>query len=184
MTKENAYKILDDRIEFDFYNLFFSSLHKDRIVTLDRINAVDLTTSPHSLIIDNREIIFLNHNDTDSLETFAVKNNIPLSTHFDTWAILTRDYLDTELDEQIIKEQDEKLESIGISQNEFKDISNEIEWTMFGTMEWAYLGLWDVFAMKQYRNPFYRFFGKSFYWKLMAIGLKGSEYEYRPKSSR
>jgi hypothetical protein len=97
---------------------------------------------------------------------------------------LTRDYLDTELDEQIIKEQDEKLESIGISQNEFKDISNEIEWTMFGTMEWAYLGLWDVFAMKQYRNPFYRFFGKSFYWKLMAIGLKGSEYEYRPKSSR
>lgn len=102
MTKENTYKIYDNRIEFQFYNLFFSSLHKDRIVTLDRINAVDLNTSPHSLIIDNREIVFLNHNDTTSLETFAVNNKISLSTHCDTWAILTREYLDTELDEQTI----------------------------------------------------------------------------------
>lgn len=111
MKKEKAYKILDNRIEFKFYNLFFSSLHKDKIVTLDRINAIDLNTSPHSLIIDNREIIFLNHNDTNSLAPFAVKNKIPLSTHFDTWAILTRDYLDTPFDEQTLKEQDKKTGS-------------------------------------------------------------------------
>jgi hypothetical protein len=48
---------------------------------------------------------------------------------------------------------------------------------MFGTMEWVYLGLWDVLAMKQDRNPFYRLFGKNYYWRLMEIGLKGSEYE-------
>lgn len=183
MTKENSYKILDDRIEFQFYNLFFSSLHKDRIVTLDRINAIDLNTSPHSLIIDNREIIFLNHNDTNSLETFAVNNKISHSTHFDTWAILTRDYLDTQLDEQTLAEQDKKLEAIGIDQNVFKKISKGLWWTMFGTIESAYLGLWDVFAMKQDRNPLYRLYGKSYYWKLMAIGLKGSEYENRHKSS-
>lgn len=183
MTKENAYKILDDRIVFDFYNLYFSSLHKDNVVTLSRINAVDLNTSPHSLIIDNREIIFLNHNDTNSLASFSTKNKIPRSTHFDTWAILTRDYLDTKLDEQILKEQDEKLKSIGIYQNEFKKISKELRCTIFGTMEWAYLGLWDVFAMKQNRNPLYRLNGKGYYWKLMAIGLKGSEYEIRQKSN-
>jgi hypothetical protein len=176
MTKENIYKILDNRIEFQFYNLFFSSLHKEGIITIDRINAIDLNTSPHSLIIDNREIIFLNHTDTHSLETFAIKNKIPHSTHFDTWAILTRDYLDTELDEPTLKEQDKKLEAIGIDQNEFKKISKGLWWTMVGTMEWAYLGLWDVFAMKQYRNPLYRFYGKSYYWRLMAIALKGSEY--------
>ena len=183
MTKENAYKILDDRIEFEFYNLFFSSLHKDRIITLDRINAVDLNTSPHSFIIDNREIVFLNHKDTNSLEPFAVKNKIPLSTHFDIWAILTRDYLDTQLDEQTLEEQDKKLEAVGIDKNEFKKISKGLWWTMFGTMEWAHLGLWDVLAMKQYRNPLYRLYGKSYYWKLMAIGLKGSEYDNRKKSS-
>jgi hypothetical protein len=180
MIKDNEYQILDNRIEFEYYNLFYSSLHQDGIVTLDRINAVDLNTSPHSLIIDNREIIFLNHNDTNSLKTFALKNKISLSTHFDTWAILTRDYLDTELDQQTLIEQDKKIEAIGIDQNEFKKISKELWWTMSGTMEWAYLGLWDVFALKQNRNPLYRFYGKGYYWKLMAIGLKGSEYE-KPK---
>jgi hypothetical protein len=182
MTKENSYKILDDRIEFDFYNLYFSSLHKDKVVTLDRINAVDLNTSPHSLIIDNREIIFLNHNDANSLESFAVKNKIPLSTHIDTWSILTRDYLDTQLDDQTLKEQDESLKSVGIDQYEFQKISKGLWWTMVGTMEWTYLGLWDVFALKQYRNPLYRLYGKGYYWKLMAIGLKGSEYEIGQKN--
>ncbi len=179
MTKENTYKIHDDRIEFDFYNLYFSSVHKDKIVTLNRINAVDLNTRPHSLIIDNREIIFLNHSDTNSLEPFAIKNKIPLSTHLDTWAILTREYLDTQLDEKTLKEQDEKLHAIGIDQNDFKKISKGLWWTMCYTMEWIYLGLWDVFAMKQHRNPLYRLYGKSYYWKLMKIGLKGSEYDNR-----
>ncbi|MEO0528583.1 MAG: hypothetical protein AAFZ89_15225, partial [Bacteroidota bacterium] len=108
MTKENSYKIYDDRIEFEFYNLFFSSLHNNKMVTLDRINAVDLNTSPHSLIIDGKEIIFLNHDDTHSLETFALKNKIPVSTHLDTWAILTRDYLDTQLDQKTLNEQNQK----------------------------------------------------------------------------
>ena len=75
MTKDNKYKIHEDYIEFQFYNLFFSSLHENKIVTLDRINAIDLNTSPQSLIIDNREIIFLNHNDTESLILFATKKS-------------------------------------------------------------------------------------------------------------
>ena len=177
MTKDNKYKIHEDYIEFQFYNLFFSSLHENKIVTLDRINAIDLNTSPQSLIIDNREIIFLNHNDTESLILFATKNKIPLSTHFDTWSILTRDYLDTQLGEKTIINQDKQLESIGINQKKFKKISKEICWTMVGTFEWVYLGLWDLLAMKQYRNPLYRFYGQKYYWKVMKIGLKGSIYE-------
>ncbi len=174
MIKDNVYKILDDRIEFRFYNLFFSSLHKNGSVTLDRINAIDLNTIPHSIIIDHKEIIFLNHGDTNSLALFAAKNKIPISSHIDTWAIITRDYLDTQLDEKTLNEQNKQLESIGFNQNQFKQISKRLWWTLFGTIEWAYLGLWDVLALKQYRNPLYRFYGKSYYWKLMKIGLKGS----------
>ena len=179
MTKENKYVIHENRIEYLYYNLYFSSLHRDNIVSINRINAVDLNTSPHSLIIDNREIVFLNHNDTNSLETFAVKNHIPFSTHIDTWAILTRDYLDTQFDDILLNEQNNKLKTIGIDQNEFKKILKDLRWTMFGTMEWNYLGLWDVLAMKQNRNPFYRFVGNDYYWKLMKIGLKGSEFVKR-----
>jgi len=177
MIKENRYKIGDDRIEFEFYNLLFSSLHKNKVVSLDRINAIDLQTFPHSIIIDKKEIIFINHTDKNSLETFAIKNKIPCSTHIDAWEILTRDYLDTQIDEHTLHMQNEKLQAIGIDQNEFKEISKELYWTLVGTWEWKYLGLWDVLAMKQSRNLWYRFFGKNYYWKLMKIGLKGSEYE-------
>ena len=121
--KTNSYSVFDDRIEFHFYNLFFSSLHKNRTITLDRINAIDLRTSPYSMIIDNKEIVFLNQNETTSLETFATQNRIPLSTHVDTWAILTRDYTEDQLDSRTIDEQNKRLASIGIDQAEFKKIS-------------------------------------------------------------
>lgn len=177
MTKENKYIIHEDCIEYTFYNLFFSSLHTNRKISLDRVNAIDLNTSPHSLIIDNREIVFLNHDDTKSLEAFATKNKIPYSTHIDTWAILTRDYLDTQPEEKTIGEQDRELAAAGIDNKTFKKINREIWWTMFGTMEWTYLGLWDLLAMKQYRNPIYSLYGRKYYWRVMEIALKGSEYK-------
>lgn len=176
MIKNNEYIIHDNFIEYKFYNLYFSSLHKNCIVTLDRINAINLKTSPHSLIIDNKEIIFLNHNDTNSLESFALKNNIAHSTHIDTWSILMRDYLDTQFDHNVIEKQDKQLEQIGINKMAFEKISEDIKWTMFGIMEWSYIGLWDLLATKQYRNPFYILFGRKYYWKVMNIALKGSEY--------
>ncbi len=177
MTKPNYYEIKAKSIEFQSYNLFFSSLHKNRILTLDRINAVDLKTSPHSLIIDNREIVFLNHDDTNSLEAFATRNQIPQSQHLDTWSIILRNYLDTHLEKKIIADQDRQLEIVGISQGECENLSREIRWTMLGTMEWAYLGLWDVLALKQHRNPFYRFIGEKFYWRTMEVALRGCQHQ-------
>lgn len=75
MTKENKHTILSDKIEFQFYNLHFSSLHRGSIVTRERINAIDLNTFPHSLIIDKREIIFLNHNRASSSQRHIGKPN-------------------------------------------------------------------------------------------------------------
>ena len=71
----------------------------------------------------------------------------------------------------------EIVEEVGFDQKEFKKISKWLWWTLFYTTEWAYLGLWDILAMKQYRNPFYKFYGKNYYWKVMSISLKGSEHE-------
>jgi len=72
-----------------------------------------------------------------------------------------------------------KLKLIGIGQNEFGEINIGFWFTMFFTTEWVYLGLWDVFARKQNRNPFYRYSGKNYYLKLMKIGLQGSGYELK-----
>lgn len=179
MIKENVYEILGNSIKFQYYNLFFSTLHKVSTITSDRINAVDLYTSPPSLIIDNGEIIFLNHNDTPLLTEFATGNNVPLTTHIDTWSMLTRDYLDTEWNNETIIAQNEQLAGVGIDQNEFKKISKALKPILLGTLEWTYLGLWDVLAMKQQRDPLYRFFGKKYYWQAMSLALKGSGYEIK-----
>lgn len=179
MIKENRYIVHDTAIEYTFYNLFFSSLHQEKSVPVNRINAIDLSTSPHSLIIDSREVIFLNHTDTNSLEKFAARHNLPQSTHFDTWAILTRDYLDTQLDEKTLREQDEKIKTAGIGEKEYRKITHSLYFTLSGSLEWNYLGLWDVLAMKQHRNPFYRWYGRKYYWKVMEIALRGSEYQQK-----
>lgn len=176
MLKPNEYIFYDTAIEFKFYQFYFSSIHSNNIISLDRINAIDLNTYPHSFIIDNREILFLNHNDKHSLKYFAEKHNIPQSSHIDTWSILTREYLDTELEEELIDRQNQQLAQIGIDAEEYRKLSRSVRGTLFGTMEWQYLGLWDVIAMKQYRSPFYRFFGKDFYWYTMNVALRGSEY--------
>ncbi len=179
MTRPNEYIFHKDFIEFKFYNLFFSSLHRQNKITRARINAVDFNTYPCSLIIDNQEVVFFNHNDEDGLKKFVTDNKIPSSTHIDTWAILTRDYLDTKLDGKEVQEGNMKLESVGIDMQMFEKISKQISATLIMTMEWSYLGLWDLLAMKQYRNPFYRFYGRKYYWKVMEVALKGSEYVHR-----
>ena len=178
MIKPNKYKFHEKHIEFEFYNLNFSSLHKNKYITLDRIKAIDLKSYPQSLIIDDGEIIFLNHDDNLSLQEFGIRNQIPESSHIDTWSILTRNYLDTELDKSLINEQNIQLSKVGIDEIEFKRINKKIKWTLIGTMEWNYLGLWDLLAMKQFRNPLYKYrlLGKKFYWEAMKIALKGSQY--------
>jgi hypothetical protein len=82
--------------------------------------------------------------------------------------------LDTEFEAQDKKMQDALLASVGLDEVECREIRSKIKYTLLGTLEWQYLGLWDLLAMKQFRNPLYQFTGKKFYWWTMRIALKGS----------
>lgn len=172
--KKNEYIFKKNSLVFDYYSFHFSSVHKRPEITLDLITAVDFKTYPHSLIVDSREVVFLNHDDKTSLPYFAEQHSLPISTHIDSWSYLNRTYLDTELETEDIQEQNRRLALVGINQVEFKRINKKVYWTLFGTMEWQYLGLWDVLAMKQFRNPFYSLFGERFYWWTMQVALQGS----------
>jgi hypothetical protein len=171
--KYSQYIIQDDRIIFDFYEFYFSSLRKNKELTLKRIKEVDFQTYPCSMEIDEGEIIFLNHNDEANLKKFAAKHDIPQSNKTDVWMLLCNEYLDTAFGEDEIKKNQETLVNLGISKSEQQEISRRIKWSMFGTMEWNYLGHWDLLAMKQARNLFYRFKNADFYWWTMEIALKG-----------
>ncbi len=177
MQKKNEYIFYEKHLEFKSYNFCFSSLHKNPIIPSSRINSICLHTFPQSLIIDAKEVIFLNHKEDSMLSEFATKNNIPISNHIDTWGILTRSFLDSESDSLVISEQNKQLLSVGISENKIAEIENKIKLIFIGTMEYSYLGLWDLLALKQERNPFYCFFGKKFYWWAMEIALKGISFK-------
>lgn len=175
--KKSLYRFENDRLMVTNYSLCFSSVHRKPKITLERITAVDFKTYPHSIIVDNKEVVFLNHDDKTSLPYFAEQHSLPVSTHIDSWSYLTRTFLDTELKHETIDEQNRQLALAGITEADFEKITKKIYGTLFGTMEWEYLGLWDVLAMKQFRNLFYPLSGETFYWWTMKVALQGSEYE-------
>ena len=173
--KYSNYKIHDDRIEFDFYEFYFSSLRKNSTLTIDRIKEVDLNTFPYSLEIDNGEIVFFNHDDRDRIKEFIKINKIQVSNRVDIWNLLSNDFLDTGFTTEEKQGHKKTLVENGFTENEIKKIKKRIKWTLSGTMEWQYLGHWDLLAMKQNRNPFYPYYGENFYWWTMGIALKGKD---------
>ncbi len=176
--KYGRYRVEDDCIIFDFYEFYFSSLRKNKVLTLDRIYQVNFHTIPVSMEIDQGEIIFFNHDDSERVKQFAKTYQIAESTSVDVWHLLADEFLDTEFSEDIVKNRQDKLKSLGLSEGDIQHVRKRIKWALFGTWEWQYLGHWDVLAMKQARNPFYRFNGSDFYWwtmKIAAMGKTSSE---------
>ena len=153
--KYSKYIIDDDRIIFDYYEFCFSSLKKNKILTLDRINEVDLSTCPCSMEIDKGEIIFFNQGDETRIKAFSRKHKIKESEKVDTWELICNEFLDTEFDEAQIDKDQQILEQLGFSFEELKNIKRRIKWTLYGTTDWNYIGHWDLLAMKQHRNFLY-----------------------------
>jgi len=171
-VKYSKYHIKDDRIVFDYYEFYFSSLRKDKVLTVGRINEVDFNTYPYSMEIDKGEIIFFNHND-ERIKPFAERNKIIQSDKVDVWQLLCNEFLDTEFESDNLRAHQHSLHSLQFTEAEVKAIQKRIKWALFGTMEWNYLGHWDLLAMKQHRSLFYRLRGADFYWWTMGIALRG-----------
>lgn len=169
----SKYIIQDDRIIFDFYEFHFSSLKKNNILTVDRINEVDFNTYPCSMEIDNGELIFFNQDDEARIRAFTNLHKIRESKKTDTWKLLCNEFLDTAFEKTEIERNQETLRQLGFSFTELQEIRKKIKWILFGTTEWNYLGHWDLLAMKQSRNFLYRLHGRDYYWWTMKIALKG-----------
>ncbi|MEE4248316.1 MAG: hypothetical protein V2I33_23245, partial [Kangiellaceae bacterium] len=74
--KYSKYRIEDHQIVFDFYEFYFSSMRKNKVLTLDRIKCVDFNNFPASMEIDDGEIIFFNHGDDENIMKFAEQHQI------------------------------------------------------------------------------------------------------------
>lgn len=172
MTIKSVYRIEDDRIQFDAYPFYHSSLRKNKTLTVDKIISFDQTTYPCSMEVVGEEIIFFNHDDKQEIKQFCQKHGITALERTDVWELLCREYLDTEFDESDCEKVQTTLRHLGISQMEQRRIRKQINWTLTGSLEWIYLGHWDLLAMKQARNPLYCLNGAAFYWWTMQVALR------------
>ena len=145
-----------------------SSIHKERRLPASRINELVINTYPTSIVIDNKEVIFLKSELKEELVAFANRNNIPISDRVDIWSYILEPFLDTEMEE------DEKVRYIavlaknGVPPEETKAIRRKVGFTMLVTtyygMEWMYYGQFDYLTSTVKT--------KSKYWWTMEIALR------------
>lgn len=89
----------DDAILFPYrYHFKWSSISKERIIHAGRINEILPDTCPQSIVVDGKEIVFLDNNVKSQLNAFAERNNIPVAKRIDTWYYILEPFLDTELE--------------------------------------------------------------------------------------
>ncbi|XLS27943.1 hypothetical protein ACJD0Z_12125 [Flavobacteriaceae bacterium M23B6Z8] len=173
--KYSKYSLKNDHIRFEHYPFYFSSLKKHPLLTLDRIKEINLNTAPPSILIDQGEVIFFRHENTEAIKAFGKRNKLPVADRIDVWELICQEFLDTEINPETLKRNEEKLIALGFTREELTNIKKRIKWSFIGTLEWNYLGHWDLLAMKQYRSLTYRFIGRKFYWWTMDIANKGYE---------
>ncbi len=169
-------KFTDNTILFpNGYHFRHSSIYKERMVPAHRINEVMLNTYPQSIVIDDREVIFMDGERNDSLSNFAKRNKIPVSCRVDIWSYILEPFLDTELeaDEQV--RIIEVLAENGILSDEAEAIRSGCKLSMllntYFTMEWVYYGHYHY--LKQTT------ISEKKYWESMEVALRN----YKPKNT-
>lgn len=164
-------RISDKEIQFvNGYPFRQSSVYPGSKVHASQISEISFDTFPYSLVINDKEIIFLeyNHRHKSALTEFAGRNNIPISTREDLWYWLCTPFLDTEFDADEKQRIISLLVQNGFEQQEIESIRRRIArvlWIDFLGGEWEYIGQFDYLR--------FRFFpGRKTYWWSMEIALR------------
>jgi hypothetical protein len=172
LAMTNSRKVIveftDDAILFPYrYHFKWSSISKERIIHEGRINEILPDTYPQSIVVDGKEIVFLDNNVKSRL-TFAERNNIPVAKRIDIRYYILEPFLDTELEPGEKVRNMEILSENGVLPTEVNAIRRGCSSFMFlntyFSLEWEYYGHYDyirqaVMTEKQY-------------WKSMEIALR------------
>ncbi len=150
-----------------------STVHKEKHIPAARINELNVRTFPTSIVIDNREVIFLKKALEDQLREFAVRNNIPISERPDIWGDINEAFLDTEFTEEEKARIIARLAANGVPPDETAAIRKKIRFVMYlvnsYAWEWVYFGQFDYLKQVPW--------SREKYWWSMEIALRN----YHPK---
>lgn len=135
----------------------------------DAIEEIRTNTFPISAKIENNELIFLYGLEKKLIEEVAKTNRIKTVNPQDNWYLLLEEFLDTEFESDHQELTLEKLNAVGINNNEVLKIRTRFKTRMLITtlfsLEWIYYGHFDI--LKQIFP-----LTKEKYWWTMEIALK------------
>lgn len=159
----------DDLILFPKgYHFAQSAVHTAKQINAAEITEVNLRTSPASVVLHDKEVIFLKYDSKEELNAFAERNGLRLADRYDIWGAINEPFVDTELDYGIRKNILKNLKENGITVKELRAIRKKIAFTMYSSNyfagEWIYLGQFDYLRWTM-RN-------EEKYWWSMEIALR------------
>lgn len=164
----------DKGIELRHYTFRSSSIRHENLITLEDINEVNLNTFPPSIVINHKEVIFIDTNLRKKFIEFVKQHDLKVENRFDIWEAINEAFLDTEFTESHKKRTLENLAKNGIPPEEVAQIRQEITEIMggWGSIAWEanYLGHYDLLLNK--KQAYLLRFPKDFYWWTMEIALR------------
>jgi hypothetical protein len=159
-------EISDNEIRFpNGYFFEQSPINNEKIISSVSITEINLHTFPPSVVVNDKEVVFVRHDQQEQLKEFAIKNNIQPTERFDIWEHLSQPFLDTEFEQYEKEKTIEELAKNGISPDETKSIRKKIgRFTYIASMEWIYLGHYNYLQSRD--------INKEKYWWANEIALR------------
>jgi len=189
-VKKLIYTVHDDHIEFLEYPFSCASVcANNKLNAANIVEATDKFFAPPAVRTTAGELIFVpflaeegKGGENEKLPAFYARNNIPVRKVTDVWGIINDPFLDTVHSEDYYERGYALLEKCGISRSECNALREEVGARMLAynsiLWDWVHLGLNDVlnascglFLGEKHRLSDADF--EEFYWRAMAIALKG-----------
>lgn len=126
---------------------------------------------PLQVVINSREVVFLDDSQREELHSFAKRHNIPISRRAAIWPLIASVYVDTETSPEEHERLFEQLEKQGVSRQEVEAARKKIRLNLLAasyvTMEWTYYDHSDVLRLS---SPLWG--RQKFYWYTMELALR------------
>ncbi|MCA8830062.1 hypothetical protein [Hymenobacter pini] len=147
-----------------------ASIHATPWIPANAIVEVGVGLSGPIVVLNAREVIFLQAEQKEELLAFAARHQIPEWQRLDIWALIASPYADTETTSAEKEATLQLLEQQGVSREEVANVQHTIGWqlllTTYHSLEWIGYDHFDVLSRCVVLKR------KQFYWYTMDIALR------------
>lgn len=171
-------------VRFPSYPFRSATVYPRGAVPVERLASVDPLAAPPELRLASGEVLFVSASASTELESFAVRNRVPVLRRLDVWALLLEPFLDIELSAAAEAHAALELTACGVDADEVASVRALVGPAMVaynfesGLWDWCHLGLHDVLSAlsgelsgPDHRLPDAAF--ATFYWRAMRLAARG-----------